>query len=247
MIDFVWNFFFLGFFALFLLGLGFGFCFFFVFVGVFFFVVVFLFFFLFLVSKSGFFWAEKEKKHKTVFKKIKEGGNKPTTHSGVGRGREAEEKQNPNTKKGKGKGKRETAPRGTGGTKLAKYHGGAGEVPGQGVQAGQVGLQGRSQQPWHGGGKWVVLAHPWLVSKRYHGIPTGTALLLLQRTELVQSHVPEIHLAGTASSTMSCKWLKGCTGGGHRKRRRRAGRCIAGQDGLHLLTVLKGKGPSHCS
>lgn len=83
-------------------------------------------------------------------------------------------------------------PRQTGGTKPAKYHGGAGEVPGQEVQAGCVRVQGKGQRPWHGGGKWVVLAHPWLVSKRYCGILTGTALLLLQRTELFQSHVPEM-------------------------------------------------------
>lgn len=65
---------------------------------------------------------------------------------------------------------------------------------GQGVQAGGAAVagQGKAAPARAGSSKRVVLAHPRLASKRYCGIPAGTAPLPLWRTDLTQSHVPEM-------------------------------------------------------
>lgn len=51
--------------------------------------------------------------------------------------------------------------------------------------------------------------------------------------------------ARSGSCKISWKWTKGSTEGGHRKRRRRVGRCQAGEGGQHLPTVLAGNNLLH--
>lgn len=55
-------------------------------------------------------------------------------------------------------------------------------------------LQGRGKAApaLAGSGERVVSARFRLVSKRYSGIPAGTALLLLRTTDLTQSCIPEM-------------------------------------------------------
>lgn len=51
--------------------------------------------------------------------------------------------------------------------------------------------------------------------------------------------------ARSSSCKIIWKWTKGSAEGGHRKRRRRVGRCQAGEGGQHLPTVLAGNNLLH--
>lgn len=141
--------------------------------------------FFFLVSKSGFSGQKKKKLKIIIIKKKK---NKKTTHNTqgwrrgeVGRGKGRRNKTQ-ELKKQRKKSKRTATPTQTRGTnrgtqEVIRKVPWRSQCPARagGLQAGEAG-QGEAALARAGSGERVVLARSRLVSKRYCGIPTGTAL-----------------------------------------------------------------------